>query len=502
MAALVICACPAPLGAPCNRDADCPDGHCEDGRCSPGPDLDNPFAEGEGEGEGDPGEGEGDPGEGEGDPGEGEGDPGEGEGDPGEGEGEGEGDPAADGTCALPFSLADGGNAGDTTGAASALPGSATGCSGDGDAPEEVWRFDAPTPGLLDLALAPSGWSSILYVRESCATAGTEMSCDALSGAQTQNELTVQLDAAGPVDVVVDGEDGAAVGSYTLDASFTSVVCGDGAVTGWEDCDGTTVPGSCTNHGFVGGTLACDACAFDTGGCLTQLCGNGAIEGTEVCDGSNFGALTCANAVMEGGSLTCNGCTSISAASSTSVCGSGLLAANEGCDDGNTANGDGCSSTCTVSGPTVEAEAAGTGTPDNDDGTPNTHTTGDEFATNDFDVNRFNGPFSSTVLIQGAINVPGDEDAFKITNPSATDPVDVRVQTQGPTGLTSCPGQTVITGRDASGTWLGAFQGVYDIECTLVNIGNIPPGASVFVIVSDLGDDSTIGPYFLQVEFL
>lgn len=30
----------------------------------------------------------------------------------------------------------------------------------------------------------------------------------------------------------------------------------------------------------------------------------------------------------------------------TSTCGDGLVASNEVCDDGNTNNGDGCSSTC------------------------------------------------------------------------------------------------------------------------------------------------------------
>ncbi|MCC7072383.1 MAG: hypothetical protein IT383_13730 [Deltaproteobacteria bacterium] len=499
VAALVICACPAPLGAPCNRDLECPEGHCEDGRCVPGPDPDDPPAEGEGE----PSEGEGEPAEGEGE-GEGEGEPGEGEGegDPGEGEGEGEGEGDPDGTCALPFALQSGANTGDTTGAASVIPGSETSCSGDGDAPEQVWRFDAPTPGLLALALSPNAWSSILYVRDRCATAASELDCDGLSGGQTENQLTVQLAAAGPVDVVVDGDDTAEVGGYTLDAAFTSVVCGDGAVSGWEDCDGSEVPGNCTNHGFVGGSLACDDCAFDTGGCLTQICGNGAIEGTEVCDGSNFGGLSCANVVMDG-SLTCNSCTSITTGACTSTCGSGFLTAYEACDDGNTANGDGCSSTCAVSGPAVEQEAPGTGTPDNDDGAPNTKNAGDgDLATNDFALGRVNGPISSTVLIQGAINVPGDEDAFQITNPSATAEASVRVQTQGATGLTSCPGPTVITVRDFDGALLGSFQGIYDIECTRVDISGIPAGATFFVIVSDLGDDSSFGPYYLQVEFL
>ncbi|MEP7121610.1 MAG: DUF4215 domain-containing protein [Byssovorax sp.] len=60
---------------------------------------------------------------------------------------------------------------------------------------------------------------------------------------------------------------------------------------------------------------------------FTAVCGNGVKEGYEACDGTANCTATC---------------------SIIPVCGDGVLSAAEACDDGNTANGDGCSSACAV----------------------------------------------------------------------------------------------------------------------------------------------------------
>jgi hypothetical protein len=145
-------------------------------------------------------------------------------------------------------------------------------------------------------------------------------------------------------------------------------VCGDGAVTGTESCDGANLNGqTCQSQGFTGGTLACDAmCGFDTTGCTSggpdcctahagtgcqnatcqqaicaadpfccnntwddicanaadtnpacvgaggtcptaAVCGNGTLEGSEPCDGANLNGQTCQTQGFASGTLACNG---------------------------------------------------------------------------------------------------------------------------------------------------------------------------------------------------
>ncbi len=87
--------------------------------------------------------------------------------------------------------------------------------------------------------------------------------------------------------------------------------CGDGAVDGGEECDGSdldmndcrSVPG-----GFGGGTLRCTStCRFDTSACT--LCGNGVIDSGEQCDGTRLGGATCTSigGGFTGGTLRCGG---------------------------------------------------------------------------------------------------------------------------------------------------------------------------------------------------
>jgi cysteine-rich repeat protein len=95
-------------------------------------------------------------------------------------------------------------------------------------------------------------------------------------------------------------------------------VCGDGVVDRSEQCDdGNTVDGDgCSS-----------TCQIETPS--PARCGDGVVNGTEQCDAG-------------GETSTCNAdCTN-------SRCGDGTVNAHAGeqCDDGNTVNGDGCSSSC------------------------------------------------------------------------------------------------------------------------------------------------------------
>lgn len=85
--------------------------------------------------------------------------------------------------------------------------------------------------------------------------------------------------------------------------------CGDGEVSGLEECDGADLDGrTCQGLGYDGGVLACSGeCLLDLTGCTGDaVCGNGIIDGDEECDGASLGSGSCVDFGYEGGTLTCD----------------------------------------------------------------------------------------------------------------------------------------------------------------------------------------------------
>ena len=124
--------------------------------------------------------------------------------------------------------------------------------------------------------------------------------------------------------------------------------CGDGLVTGLEQCDGAELGGqSCIDFGYAtAGALSCDdtTCEFDAVTGCSAVCGNAALEPGEECDDANT-ALDdgCSDvcAIEEG--WDCNeadGC--------VEDCGDGFVIGEEECDDENTDLDDGCDDGCLV----------------------------------------------------------------------------------------------------------------------------------------------------------
>lgn len=121
--------------------------------------------------------------------------------------------------------------------------------------------------------------------------------------------------------------------------------CGDGIVAGNEECD----DGNANN-----GDGCSSACLLEEGfhcetpgeACAPAVCGNGIVEGHEQCDeGAN-------NHPFKSCDLNCTRVPSCQDGVCAAVCGDGIVfgvnpdGTPEECDDGNTRDGDGCSSDC------------------------------------------------------------------------------------------------------------------------------------------------------------
>lgn len=92
-------------------------------------------------------------------------------------------------------------------------------------------------------------------------------------------------------------------------------VCGDGIVSGGEQCDD-------------GNILDGDGCLST---CQLEACGNGSIDADETCDDGNHRDR--------------DGCSSL-CMTEAEYCGDNAVSRGEQCDDGNRIDGDGCSSAC------------------------------------------------------------------------------------------------------------------------------------------------------------
>jgi cysteine-rich repeat protein len=240
-----------------------------------------------------------------------------------------------------------------------------------------------------DCTIARCGDSKLnLAANETCDTGGNSTTCDSDCSARVCGDGFVNSAASEQCDP-------GAVGAFTAtcDSDCTNAFCGDGTINAVrnEACDpgavGVSVAGcdlDCTapscgdgviNRAFhppgapVGVTETCDDNNTMNGdgcdsNCQSESCGNGVTEpanGEQCDDGDTNDANGCRNNCQlprcddgvfsstetcdtGGNTVSCDvDCTA-------PMCGDGIvnLAANEQCEDGNSTNGDGCSSNCRV----------------------------------------------------------------------------------------------------------------------------------------------------------
>ncbi len=184
----------------------------------------------------------------------------------------------------------------------------------------------------------------------SCATECAEPVSTCGDGTVDSGE---QCDGSAPSCTELGFTGGFAVcaGDCTLDTSNctnASANCGNGVVDIGEACDGNNLQGSaCTDFGYTGGTISCNAgCALDFSRCTQtnpSSCGNNVIEAGEACDGADLNGQSCTSLGFDSGNLRCTGCAfnTASCVSTGPVCGNRVIEAGETCD-GTNVNGVTC----------------------------------------------------------------------------------------------------------------------------------------------------------------
>lgn len=178
------------------------------------------------------------------------------------------------------------------------------------------------------------------------------------------------------------------------------------------------------------------------------------------------------------------------------ICGDGFIAGTEECEDGNTVDFDGCSRSCKRERFEVEP---------NEDGTPSISFelfTGNDFSTVHADLNE---EITTSRTIHADLSPDGDEDVFRIGNPSNRS-VSVQLDTWSRAlGIGSGCGEafnTVLVTRDAASSGVvfnDDRNGPLD-RCSSLS-RTIPAGSHIYVQVTDFGDDSAVLDYALQVTF-
>ncbi len=143
---------------------------------------------------------------------------------------------------------------------------------------------------------------------------------------------------------------------YTCNGATCTLnaACGDGTLNSGEQCDdGNKIPGDCCNASCgLESNCKCSTPASGSGPqvCVsTIVCGDGAVTGDEACDDGNVtGGDGCsADCLTVQGGYTCPE-TGGACSPAVVTCPNAKIDAGEECDDGNAAGNDGCSANCKV----------------------------------------------------------------------------------------------------------------------------------------------------------
>ena len=112
---------------------------------------------------------------------------------------------------------------------------------------------------------------------------------------------------------------------YYVDSTTPACLSCSIAISNCIDCSSSSVCTQCQKGSILNAS---------TNVCDVEPC---QVDNCNTCDSSNYSAC-----------LICDSGYSISGSNCVLVCGDDALHSSESCDDGNTVDGDGCSSTCKV----------------------------------------------------------------------------------------------------------------------------------------------------------
>ncbi len=155
------------------------------------------------------------------------------------------------------------------------------------DGSDMVFRIVQNDPGILTLDLSTNGFDGKLVIRDTCATEG--YCFDTSSGTGIKSEKAAIWRPAGTTYVIVDSGGVGATGTFVLNATLTAPSCGDGVVSGSEQCDpgGTKAGDGCHDTTcqieLVAAGTAGDTCASATPITVSNVAGgtNFAVDATE-----------------------------------------------------------------------------------------------------------------------------------------------------------------------------------------------------------------------------
>lgn len=118
-----------------------------------------------------------------------------------------------------------------------------------------------------------------------------------------------------------------------------ATACGDGYKAGLEECDdGDNVDNGCSTTCQLRDGFKCPTPGQQ---CSRTTCGDRLVEGREQCDDGNFDTGDGCSPLCKDEPVCSNG-------ACQAKCGDGIKLSNEDCDDGNLRNFDGCSSACRI----------------------------------------------------------------------------------------------------------------------------------------------------------